>query len=161
MNRIKHLQCVSFFIVFMLTYLQAQEVVSTSGGNADGNAGNVSYTVGQLFYTTNTGATGTVAQGVQQPFLVISGFEGIEGISLECIVFPNPTIDLLILKFENTEAIDLRYQISDLNGKILQIKEIECNETIISLENLLPSTYFLKVIKENYELKTFKIIKYK
>ena len=47
---------------------QAQEAVATAGGDASGTNGNVSYTVGQVVYTTNTGTTGSVAQGVQQPF---------------------------------------------------------------------------------------------
>lgn len=45
--------------------LQAQQVVTTSGGNASGSGGSVSYTIGQIVYTTNTNSNGSVAKGVQ------------------------------------------------------------------------------------------------
>ena len=40
-----------------LTQVNAQEAVVTSGGNTTGTNGNVSYSVGQIVYTTNSGAT--------------------------------------------------------------------------------------------------------
>ena len=50
--------------------LQAQKSTNVSGGNATGIDGTVSYSVGQVVYTTNTGAPGGVAQGVQQPYVI-------------------------------------------------------------------------------------------
>jgi len=50
------------------TCLQAQVAIPASGGNATGTGGTVSYSVGQVFYTINTGTTGFIVQGVQQPF---------------------------------------------------------------------------------------------
>ncbi len=47
----------------------------------------------------------------------------------------------------------------DINGKLLESKKIETNETTFSLENFVPSTYFLKIIQNNKEIKTFKIVK--
>jgi len=43
--------------------LQAQEAVSASSGNAAGSGGTVSYTIGQVAYTTNTGASGSITLG--------------------------------------------------------------------------------------------------
>ena len=51
-----------------LTGLQAQESVNATGGNAQGSGGSVSYSVGQLFYLIITGETGSVSEGVQQPY---------------------------------------------------------------------------------------------
>ena len=47
---------------------QAQQATTATGGNASGSGGTVAYSVGQIFYTTNTGTTGSEAQGVQQPY---------------------------------------------------------------------------------------------
>ena len=47
---------------------QAQESVNAYGGDAKGSGGTVAYSVGQIVYTTHTGATGSVAQGVQQAY---------------------------------------------------------------------------------------------
>ena len=103
MKKTKLTLIVSFMLVLILTEMRAQEAMTTSGSNASGDGGAVSYTLGQVVYTTNTSSTGTITQGVQQPYeiMVISGIEEITGISLECTVFPNPVKDLLKLKFEN------------------------------------------------------------
>jgi len=83
-----------------LTGLQAQTSINATDGNASGSGGSVSYSVGQVVYTTNTGTTGSVAQGVQQPFeiLVVTGLEEAKGINLSVSAYPNPTTDYLTLE---------------------------------------------------------------
>jgi opacity protein-like surface antigen len=146
-----------------LTGLQAQEAIPATGGDASGSGGTVSYSVGQVFYTTNTGgANGSVAQGVQQPYeiSVVTGFEDAMGISLNLTTYPNPTTDYVKLKIENYKTENLTYQLYDTSGKLLENKKINGNETSIVMGNIVSATYFLKVIQGNKELKTFKIIKY-
>ena len=140
---------------------QAQEAVSAAGGNASGSGGTASYTFGQVAYTTNSSASGTITQGVQQPYeiLVATGIAEAKGISLECIVYPNPTNALVKLKIENYNLENLSYELYDINGKLLQDNKTEGTETIISMANLAPATYFLKVTDNTKEVKVFKIIK--
>lgn len=57
-----------FFCIFVFPLLNAQETLSSAGGNATGSGGSISYTVGQVFYNSFSGETGSIAQGVQQPF---------------------------------------------------------------------------------------------
>jgi hypothetical protein len=144
-----------------LTGLQAQEAISASGGNASGSGGTASYSVGQIVYTTNTGTNGSVAQGVQQPFeiSVVTGLEEAKGINLSVSAYPNPTTDFLNLKVENYDNTNLSYQLFDISGKLLETKNITGNQTSIVMSNLVPATYFVKVILGNKEVKTFKIIK--
>lgn len=144
-----------------LTALQAQDVIPVSGGNASGSGGSVSYSVGQVVYTTNTGTTGSVAQGIQQPYeiSIVTGLEGAKGINLVCSAYPNPATDFVKLKIENYKTENLAYQLYDINGKLLKNKKVESNEMIISLENLVHAAYFLKVTDKDKEIKTFKIIK--
>ena len=47
--------------------IQAQQAVLGSGSDASGSAGSLSYSIGQVVYTTNSGSGFTSAQGVQQP----------------------------------------------------------------------------------------------
>lgn len=144
-----------------LTGLQAQEAIPASGGNASGSGGTVNYTVGQVVYTTNTGTNGSVAQGVQQPYeiSVVSEIEQTKDIYLMCTIYPNPTTNFLTLKIENFNNKNLSYQLYDIQGKLLENKKMNENNTIIVMKNLVPAIYFLKVIKENKEIKIFKIIK--
>jgi hypothetical protein len=151
----------SFLFGIGIFVLQAQETVPISGGNAEGDGGTASYTVGQIVNITNTATTGTSAQGVQQPYeiSVITGIGDALGILLEMVVYPNPATDFLKLKLVDNEAINLRYQLLDLNGSLLLNARIESQETSISMQTFKPSTYFLKIIKGNKEIKIFKIIK--
>ena len=144
-----------------LTGLQAQTSVNATGGNASGSGGSASYSVGQLAYTTNTGTNGSVSEGVQQPFeiSVVTGLEEAQSINLSVTAYPNPTTDYLTLRIDEFEISNLSFQLYDMNGKLLQNEKITGNQTSIVMSNLLPATYFVKVIQGNKEVKTFKIIK--
>ena len=149
---------------FGLTGLQAQESVNATGSNASGGGGSVSYSVGQVVYTTNTGINGTVAQGVQQAFeiSVVTGLEEAKGINLSVMAYPNPTTDYLTLSIGASTTLSnqsMSYQLYDMNGKLLQNEKITGNQTSIAMSNLVPANYFVKVIQGNKEVKTFKIIK--
>jgi hypothetical protein len=141
--------------------VQGQTTISTTGGNATGSGGSVSYTIGQIFYNTFSGTNGIVAQGVQQPYeiSVVTAIENTEGITLEYIVFPNPTSGLIKLIIRPFDQENWRFRLYELNSILLQDKKIENEETEISLENLSASMYFLKVINNNREVKVFKIVK--
>ena len=147
-----------------LTGLQAQESVNATGGNASGSGGTVSYSVGQVVYTTNIGTNGSVAQGVQQPYeiSVVTGLEEAKGINLTVSAYPNPTTDYLTLEVDASTTLSIQsmaYQLYDMQGKLLQNEKITSNQASIVMSNLVPATYFVKVIQSNKELKTFKIIK--
>ncbi len=154
-----------FFIISILVLswveLQAQESINTAGGNASGSGGSVSYSVGQVFYTTNSDANTSVAQGVQQPYeiSVVSSVEEANSITLSFSAYPNPATDYVKLQIEGDMIDNLSYQLVDINGKILQNQKISNNQTAIIISNYVASTYFLKVSRGNKETKTFKIIK--
>ncbi len=144
-----------------LTTLQAQEVKPASGGDASGNGGSVSYSVGQVTYTTNTGTNGSVSQGVQQPYEIstVTGIEEAKGINLSCSAYPNPATDYLMLKIENYTIDKLFFQLYSTNGKLIENTKLTGSETKIDMSNLNTAVYFLKIIQNNKEVKIFKIIK--
>jgi hypothetical protein len=141
--------------------IQAQNSIPATGGNAIGSGGTVSYSVGQVTHNTYSGTNGTVAQGVQQPYeiSVVTAIENTEGIILEYKVYPNPTSGLLRLIIKPFDQKNFRYKLVDINSVLLQDKKIESEETEISMDNYTPKVYFLQVIKDNQEVKVFKIIK--
>jgi hypothetical protein len=149
------------FFVIGCILINAQETVLVSGGNATGSGGSVSYSVGQILYNTYSGTNGTVAQGVQQPYEIslITGIKEAKDISLEIVVYPNPATDFVKLNIKNYEIQNLRFQLYDNNGSLLQDKKIESSETNILMGSFVPSIYFLKITDNNKTFKTFKIIK--
>ena len=151
---------------FSLSTVTAQESVNATGGNASGSGGSASYSIGQLGYQTHTGTNGSVAEGVQQTYeiSVVSAIEEAEGINLSVSAYPNPATDYLQLKVESEKLKDLSFQLFDMNGKLLQTKKLTGTETQIEMSNLVPATYFVKVVETSHDLslkevKTFKIIK--
>lgn len=161
MKRKSKIPFVLFFCSFCYITLQAQETIPATGANATGSGGTVSYTVGQIIYQTFSETTGTVFQGVQQPYeiSVVTAIENTEGITLEYKVYPNPTNGQIILTTNLFDKDGFRYRIYDLNGILLMDKLIESDKTEISIGSLPPSIYFLKVLIKSKEVKTFKIIK--
>lgn len=144
-----------------LIKVTAQESVPATGGNFTTGEGSISYTVGQIVYTTNYSLTGSAAQGVQQPYeiSIIKGFEETYAINLLISVYPNPITYFITLKIENWNNEKLFYQLYNLSGKLLENNKVTDSETIISMKKLLPATYLLKVTDNNKTVKTFKIIK--
>jgi len=164
MNRRKLKLCIAVLFGFGITGLQAQAVIPASGGDASGSGGTVSYTIGQLVYTTNSGSGGSVIQGIQQPFeiSVISGLPDDLGSLFSLSVYPNPTSGLLVLKTSSSgplSGLGLQYKLFDIKGNLLDNRKLKSNETDIDLGSFLPAAYFLKVFRDNKEIKTFKIIK--
>ena len=169
MKHLKLMKSVIFLIGFGLEGIHAQQAIPASGGNASGSGGSSSYSVGQIVYTTNMGTGGSVLQGIQQPFeiSVVTGLAETKGITLECSAFPNPTSDNLTLKIEGELNGQYIVYLFDVQGKLLETKNVEGNETSIGMKSLAPATYFLKIVQtrqtaspsSSQEIKTFKIIK--
>ncbi len=135
---------------------EAQTTVTVTGGEA----GTMSFTVGQPFYQTATSDAGSLAAGVQQAY-AISIVDGIENsqISLEAEVFPNPVVDRLNLRVENTADATLRYMLTDNNGRTLASDGIADVQTAIDMTLYVQGAYFLRVDDGERVVKTFKIIK--
>ena len=158
----KHLKfTLSILLLFCIVNLQSQENITLSGGDATGSGGTAAYSVGQIVFTTQTGADGSVAQGVQQPFeiSIVDGIEQADGINLELKVYPNPTNDFLNLIVQDYNNEWLSYQLYNINGQIIKRGKVIGIETTITMEFQVPGNYLLIVFDDQNEVKTFKIIK--
>ncbi|MEO8151355.1 MAG: T9SS type A sorting domain-containing protein [Bacteroidia bacterium] len=153
----------SFCLVgFGATSLRAQQGQSAAAGEIYGPGGNVSFTIGQSDYVTTTGSGGTILQGVQQPIeiFILSGIEQTD-IQLKCAVYPNPATDYVMLSVQGPFTENMTYLLYNMEGKIITSGPLGNNETKISLSQLANSIYYIKVLHNNSEIKTFKIIKNK
>jgi hypothetical protein len=151
------------FIAYIgMAGLFAQSAVVAAGGDASGNGGSVSFSVGQPFYIQLNGSDGSVSQGLQQPYeiSVSTALNQTHGIQLNMSVFPNPTTDFLTLTLGNDVSSNFEYYLYDINGKLMENKGITGNTTPIDMHNYHSSIYFLKVLQNSLEVKVFKIIKY-
>ncbi|MDA3890604.1 MAG: T9SS type A sorting domain-containing protein [Salinivirgaceae bacterium] len=141
-----------------------QETISPTGGNATSDQGSVSYTVGQVFYTSVAKENGSISEGVQQAFeiFVVSATPDYPNINLEISAYPNPTARSLTLNIDKAECKELEklsYQLYNIDGRLLKKETITEHETMLDLQDLKQASYFLKIVNSQAEIKTFKVVK--
>ena len=148
-----------YFLLFgAISFAQSNTIAA--GGNGSGSTGTVSFSIGQIDYMTQSGASGEINQGVQQPYEIVE-LNGVNtlnsGISLT--IGPNPTSDKLILTADLSDNSELFYSLFDNNGKeiIREIRLMESNQ--IDISNQPVGMYQLQVRNSESTLKSFKIIK--
>jgi len=137
-----------------------QNAIVASGGNASGTEGSVSYSVGQITYTYNANATGSVSQGLQQSyeFQTLSN-AALTTVKLTATMYPNPTSDYVVLAISESNLIGISYVLYDLQGRAVSKGQTTQSNTQIEMQSFSTGTYLLKLNHNNQELKTFKIIK--
>ena len=151
--------CAFLLLTFATASVFAQDAVPAAGGDATGAGGSSAYSVGQVEYTSVSG-TGSVNQGVQQPYVIIAtGTNNQPDINLTMSVYPNPSITSITLNIGKQDLQNLSFQLFDVQGKLVAAQKITSIETTIKMEEYNSGNYFLTVVDATKELKTFKIIK--
>lgn len=150
-------------LTLLFTNTFAQQSINASGSSVQTSGGSVSYSVGQIDYHTINSASGTISQGVQQPFEIFEiGISENNNICISAKLFPNPTTDYLQLQInfnDKQELNEISYLLLDINGKVLSKEIIIEEQSIITMAHFAVGTYFLNIVSKNSILKSFKIIK--
>ncbi|MCK9339599.1 MAG: T9SS type A sorting domain-containing protein [Bacteroidales bacterium] len=151
-------------IVIMMTvlYANAQSSLVGTGGEATGNGGSVSFSVGQIAVQSNGDGTTTISEGVQQPYEIsVSGVDNYPNITLNAVVYPNPTLDIVRLTIDNfdLQGDNVSARLFDGNGKLIKELRIADCQTEIDMESLPSGTYYLNLFSAKQMLKSFKVVK--
>ena len=151
-------------MVLCATTLIAQSAIVPVGGDVQNANGSVSYTVGQISVQTSGNSSGsiTVSEGVQQPYEIQTvGVDNYPQISLNAVIYPNPTENIAQLQLNGFEipANGLRAILYDGNGKQLQTVTITDDLTPFQIGQYATGTYYLELRDEKRALKTFKMVR--
>jgi len=146
--------CLVFF-----GFVFGQTSVNTAGGEVKNASGSVSYSIGQVAYTSVSNSNGSVSQGVQQAFEISTLSLEENKFNFTMNAFPNPTTENLNLRVGNYKQEKLAYKLIDLEGKVISGASMLSEETTIDMKQLPVATYFVEVHHENKKVQTFKIIK--
>jgi hypothetical protein len=152
------------FIIILLIIVahsaQAQESVNTSGGVDRGNGGTVSFSVGQMVYTTDSKEAGSVVQGVQRPYkITTTDIKKLDN-TLSFKAYPNPSSDDLFLEMNAFRNEKLNYQLYDMQGKLVMTNPIEVPKTQINMRALAVGSYVIHIYdSKNQAIQTIQIIK--
>jgi len=145
-----------------LASLSAQSNTVAAGGTASGSGGSVTFTVGQIAVQSNGDGTTTVSEGVQQPYEIsVSGVDNYPNITLNAMVYPIPTLDIVRLSIDNfdLQSGKVSARLYDGNGKLLKELRIADSQTEIDMESLPSGTYYLNLFSDKQMLKSFKVVK--
>ncbi len=139
---------------------QSQETVLSAAGDVSGSGGTSSYSVGQAIFHLNAGSTGTVGEGVQQPYeiLFMDGIGDTE-FPLACRVYPNPALTKVVLSLEREDVTRFRYELRDIQGVLLEGSGVAGKEMEIPMAARQAGTYLLSLFEGNMKMATWKVIK--
>lgn len=159
-SRLK-IQLLLLLIITFTINLQAQQLLSTSGGLIANQSGSISYTVGQTAHVSISGPTMNILGGVQQPFeiSVFTSVEDVRSENLTLSVFPNPVQQRLILRADEALSANYQYKLYNIQGEQILSGSMNGAYAEINVDFLPSATYILQVSSGNAELKTFRIIK--
>jgi hypothetical protein len=155
--KIKSLLILSFAF-FVSNQIQAQNNTVSAGADAEGSNGSISYSIGQVVYTSATGINGSINQGVQQPYDydVITGIERTE---IELALYPNPTLGQVNLSIADSRTQEYSLSLFDATGRLL-LQTSKLNElNSFSMESHAAGAYTLSVYKKDELIKLFRIIR--
>jgi len=152
------------FLVLLISHplhMSAQTGFGASGGNVLSDEYGLSYSVGQVCYTSASPSAYYLSQGLQHPSIV--GLpNGIEQLSKPCSfisIVPNPVIDKLQLKINTNDTSDLYFKLYNSLGELVSQVSITTNELMYSMAIYPQGLYLLIVMQNQKVIRSFKILK--
>ena len=150
---------VCFFMAMVISAANSQCKTVSGGGIGIGSGGSLSFVIGQGFTISMTNEKMNSSKIIKQTLKEKILSNESDGILVDIKIFPNPTKNNVVLRISNVVNDKFYYQLYDLIGSRIMNKEIKSVETNIYMDNLVDGIYLLKVLKNNREIKIFKIIK--
>lgn len=148
------------FLLIASFVTNSQQKLLSSGGSAVGS-GSLNYSVGQMFFSSNSANSGSVSESIHQAIELFSLSAADKNIVfIKAKTYPNPTKNKITLALKDNELNNLTYAVFDVNGRLLIKGKVHKEDTDIYMKNYAKGIYFLKVNKNQKQLDIFKIIKH-
>ncbi len=153
-----------FFIVSVSGQDIKQQVISSAGGFdvASDNSISLSWTLGELVISTVESGSGDLilTQGFQQSKLEVTAIEENPDLGVAVTIYPNPTSEILNIKFVLPLEGETLLQLAGPDGRRLFNEEIPPGVLMkqINMQGYPAGTYFLR-IQNGIKLNVYKIIK--
>lgn len=147
-------------LTFLALTARSQEATVSSGGDASGNNGSVSYTIGQVDYQYRTGSNGNLTEGVQQVLVEPTTSVDENQTNIVLNAYPNPAFDHVIIETSASSGFeDVNYRMFDKQGRLVKEGNVSSSQTKVNVTGLVTGEYFLKVTKQDKLIQSFKIVK--
>lgn len=145
--------------LFLSAVIQAQQSVHSAGSTEKNATGEVSFSIGQVFYTPSSDKN-HVSQGVQQTYIIEElSVEDLQNIDIDVTVFPNPVMENLSIKLKASANENTFYVLTDLNGKLLDQNRLQEGIQNITMTRFAQAVYLLTIYRDHSPVRSYKIIK--
>lgn len=150
-----------YFCLFLfVNWCFSQTSVNSAGGHINSVSGSISYSVGEVAYKSFSSAQGTVLEGIQFPYEIITLSSDEFPSNNKFSVFPNPVnLEYVSIHVEGNWSSNLSCTVYDNQGKLLYENKIIGFADKVPLHLPTQGFYLLKILEGNRNVKTFKIIK--
>ena len=148
-----------FTLIFLFSTVSAQQVISTSGNHHEEGDRSISWSIGETVIETYKVDEVTLTQGFHQPLLTVVSVDELDMPGYNITAYPNPTRSFVTLSVEAEKYENMNFMLYGFNGNLIKQGFIKDKNTEISFEGLKPAVYFIRVVDENKNLTTIKIIK--
>lgn len=140
--------------------LSAQQATVTTGGEAEGPSGSVSYSIGQVNDQFISDNDGLLSEGVQQPYelFIITDLDN-PSLLISAKVYPNPTMEELMVEIQEGVTSGLYLEIYNSEGIVVKRQKMEAAVHRIQLQEYAAGIYYLHILDGHLPLKQFKIVK--
>ena len=153
------------FLFCSLEYSIAQtinpQVISSAGNNFTNGSNHLEWTLGEPVTSTLNNGNSLLTQGFHQNNLVISAIDNVD-VDIEVTIFPNPTIDILQMKFGNLPDENIIIELFTAEAKLLLTKTSNRNTlSQIDMSKYHNGMYLLKIGSKTVKWKSYRIVKSK
>ena len=157
----KILKLLLFALIPGLTIAQeiSRNSVNSAGTEFSSDEKSINWTIGQTAIVTLSSDDAILTQGFQQYLYSVTEVPTDFTNDIQISAYPNPTDNFVFIEFSDDEYLGGTIEILDLNGKLIDIKEISNTKTPIELSQYAPSLFLINIKQGNQILKTYKIIR--
>jgi hypothetical protein len=145
--------------LFSISKIIAQQIFASSGDFFKDTHGSISFTIGEPINETFSKFENILTQGYQQSKLPGLAINELTESLFKVSIFPNPCKDFIIINVDNIKDYDIQLELYGIIGNLLIRDSFDCAQKKILLTGLQSSFYYLKVIINKKEVRSFKIVK--
>jgi hypothetical protein len=137
--------------VIFCNLLQAQQfnptIISSGGGFMSNTNVKTTFTLGEPVSGDLSNGVATFNQGFQHNWIISPSKIHDNLLDNSIIIYPNPTSDLITIKFKTDNYDASIIELVDINGKVILSKKNEVNKTEhqINLSNYQTNIYFIRI----------------
>lgn len=159
MKKLFILTVLLFFVSAVSNRILSQEVVSSAGDHFTGNSIQVSWTLGEPVIETALNGQYILTQGMHQGNLIVTVARELEELSFKISAYPNPVSNYLKLDIDAPHTEGLSYALYSIDGQLLRSEKIIEPLTSIPMDKYTHSSYLLRVLSDDLEVKVFRVVK--